>query len=315
MIVSVSRRTDIPAFFTDWFLNRIKEGFVMVRNPWKTNQVRKIGLNAQLVDCIVFWSKNPRKLLDRLEVLDNLGYRYYFLFTLNAYGTDLEQDVPPESEVIETFIRLSQRIGRHRVVWRYDPVVVTDRLDFDYHCRHFAHIAGQLQGYTRRCIISFLDLYKKCQRNLKDFNIKLLENHEMKEIAGILKGIAEDHQMEIQTCAESIDLSDIDVHHGKCIDDRLIQQILSKDIEVGKDKHQRNLCGCVESVDIGAYNTCGHLCLYCYANFSREAVNSNRKRHYPQSPLLLGELSQNDVIIEIEQESIIKKQRSLLFQS
>jgi hypothetical protein len=315
LIVSVSRRTDIPAFFTEWFLNRIKEGFVMVRNPWKSNQVRKIGLNPQLVDCLVFWSKNPRKLLDRLEVLDNLGYRYYFLFTLNAYGIDLEQDVPPESQVIETFIRLSQRIGSHRVVWRYDPVVVTDRLDFDYHCRHFDHLASQLQGYTRRCIVSFLDLYKKCQRNLKDFNIKILENHEMKEITGILKGIAGDHQMEIQTCAESIDLSDIGVHHGKCIDDRLIAQILGQEIEVGKDKHQRNLCGCVESVDIGAYNTCGHHCLYCYANYSRDAVNSNLKRHHPQSPLLLGELSQHDVIIEIEQESIIKKQRSLSFQS
>lgn len=287
----------------------------MVRNPWKSNQVRKIGLNPQLVDCLVFWSKNPRKLLDRLEVLDNLGYRYYFLFTLNAYGIDLEQDVPPESQVIETFIRLSQRIGSHRVVWRYDPVVVTDRLDFDYHCRHFDHLASQLQGYTRRCIVSFLDLYKKCQRNLKDFNIKILENHEMKEITGILKGIAGDHQMEIQTCAESIDLSDIGVHHGKCIDDRLIAQILGQEIEVGKDKHQRNLCGCVESVDIGAYNTCGHHCLYCYANYSRDAVNSNLKRHHPQSPLLLGELSQHDVIIEIEQESIIKKQRSLSFQS
>lgn len=311
MIISASRRTDIPAFFSDWFINCLNQGRVMVRNPWKRNLVYKINLNPSVVDCIVFWTKNPRKLLERLEVLDNLGYHYYFLFTLNAYDQILEQDVPPQAELIETFLKLSQRIGSRRVVWRYDPIVITDQLDFDYHYRHFEYLACRLYGYTHRCIISFLDLYKKCRRNLQHLKVIEPGDQEMRDIAAMLKKAADNYKIELQTCAEKIDFSDVGIPHGKCIDDQLIQQIIGEEVEVFKDKHQRALCRCVESVDIGAYNTCRHHCRYCYANFSRTAVKNNLKRHHPLSPMMLGEVSRDDSVIEIEQESIIMKQGNL----
>jgi hypothetical protein len=309
MIISASRRTDIPAFYSQWFFNRLNQGFVMVRNPMNPQLVSKISLNPQFIDCIVFWTKNPKNMIKQLDRLK--GYHFYFLFTITSYGPDLEKHLPPKDDVIETFIELSRLIGKEKVIWRYDPVLITDTMDEEYHCRHFDYIARELHPYTERCIISFLDMYKKCERNLKGFNIKELDTGEMVRLAGKLNRTARRWNIEMVTCAEEVSLSHFGINHGKCIDDRLISRITGVQLEVKKDPHQRKTCRCVESIDIGAYNTCSHMCLYCYANSEARVVQKNLSRHYWESPLLLGKLSPGDQIIERKFGSFRKVQRNL----
>jgi len=309
MIISASRRTDVPAFYSQWFLNRLKQGYVMVRNPMNPQLVSKVPLNPNLIDCIVFWTKNPRDMMKKLDQLK--GYNYYFLFTITSYGRDLERRLPKKEEIIDTFIELSQRIGKERVIWRYDPILISHTLDKNYHQLHFDYIANKLHSHTDRCIISFLDMYKKCERNLTGFNIKKLDSDEMFHLAKMLNRIARKNHIEMVTCAEEIDLSPIGIGHGKCIDDDLISRICGYQLEVKKDSHQRKACYCVESIDIGAYNTCNHICLYCYANSDARIVKQNIALHNPESPLLFGDLSGNERIIERIIESFKKTQRNL----
>jgi hypothetical protein len=309
MIISASRRTDVPAFYSQWFLNRLKQGYVMVRNPMNPQLVSKVPLNPNLIDCIVFWTKNPRAMMKKLDQLK--GYNYYFLFTITSYGRDLERRLPKKEEIIDTFIELSQRIGKERVIWRYDPILITHTIDKDHHQHHFDCIAKRLTSHTDRCIISFLDMYKKCERNLKGFYIKKLDSDEMFHLAEMLNRIARKYHIEMATCAEEIDLSPIGIDHGKCIDDDLISRICGCQLDVKKDRHQRKTCYCVESIDIGAYNTCNHICLYCYANSDARIVKQNIALHNPESPLLFGDLSGNERIIERIIESFKKTQRNL----
>lgn len=264
MIISASRRTDIPAFFTPWFLERLKEGVVLVKNPMNPSQVKQISLSPQNIDCIVFWTRNPQPLIPHLHELNE--YRYYFHFTITPYEEDLEPDLPPKNESIESFIELSTLIGRDKVIWRYDPILLSTSIDKSYHREKFHFLANRLAPYTDRCIISFLDLYKKCKRNLKDYPIKEISHSDEIEIISILQPIAQQYGLQMTTCAESTDFSSYGVPPGKCIDDELIQRIFGFIPDAKKDSHQRKTCLCVKSIDIGTYNTCRHNCLYCYAN-------------------------------------------------
>ncbi len=295
MIISASRRTDIPAFYSDWFVKRLEEGYVLVRNPMNPNLVSKVNLGPNLVDCFVFWTKDPQAMMGKLERLQD--YHYYFLFTITSYGKDLERNLAAKEKIIETFIGLSREIGRQRVIWRYDPILLTDRVDSRYHYQYFEYLANKLASHTGRCIISFLNMYSKCKRNLAGFKIRLPGNSEAIEIAGNLNSIARKYDMVMEACAEDIDFSGVGIKPGKCIDDSLINQITGKHLEIPKDKYQRTTCGCVESVDIGAYNTCAHHCLYCYANANQEIVNENRCRHRVASPLLVGDLTDQDKVV------------------
>ena len=281
----------------------------MVRNPMNPNLVSKIPLSPGLIDCIVFWTKNPRDMMNKLDQLE--GYHYYFLFTITPYGRDLERHLPKKEAIIDTFIELSQRIGKERVIWRYDPVLISDTIDENVHQHHFDSIARRLHSHTDRCIISFLDMYKKCKRNLRGFNIKELDVDEMFRLAEMLNRTAMKYHMEMVTCAEEIDLSAIGIDHGKCIDDNLISRLCGYELEVKKDPHQRKTCSCVESIDIGAYNTCNHICLYCYANSDPRIVKQNIALHNPESPLLLGELTGSEKIVKRQIESFKKTQRNL----
>lgn len=305
MILSVSRRTDIPAFYSDWFFNRLKEGFVYVRNPMNVHQVSKIVLTPDVIDCIVFWSKNPQPMLSRLDELK--GYMYYFQFTINAYDKGLEASVPKKDGVINTFKKLSEKIGPKRVIWRYDPILLTEHMDKAYHYRYFEEIARRLEGYTNTCVISFVDLYKKTQLNLKDSSAREPSVQEMLEMAAHLFIIANSHGITIQTCAEEIALETVGVKHGKCIDNVLIEDLLGVKLIVSKDPNQRKECGCVQSIDIGEYNTCAHGCKYCYANFKDGIVARNRAIHNPNSPLLIGEIGEKDVVTERKLFTFIKK--------
>ncbi len=309
MIISASRRTDIPAFYSEWFMNRIKDGYVMTRNPFNYHQISKINLDPKVIDAFVFWTKNPKNMLNKLNQLNQ--YNYYFLFTLTSYDKSLEKNVPSKKYIIKYFKKLSNKIGEKRVIWRYDPILLTDKFDKQYHNKYFEKIAEQLENHTNECIISYIDLYKKTQKNLADINLIELNKNDMKEIAENLKNIADKYNIKLKTCGEKIDLNDIGVPHGKCIDDKLISNMIDSQMNVNKDPNQREECGCVKSIDIGAYNTCRNNCLYCYATFNKKTVNTNMKKHNPKSPLFLGELTKDDKINEREIKSFIEKKQSL----
>lgn len=296
MILSVSRRTDIPAFYSEWFFNRIHAGFVDVRNPMSIHQVSRVKITPDVVDCIVFWTKNPKRMLDRLDELKD--YKFYFQFTINPYDKQIEANVPFKSDVIETFKELSHEIGSHLVIWRYDPILLTDRIDVAYHIKYFGEIAKRLKGSTTRCVISFIDLYKKTVAKTKTLNIREPSVDEMKRLAEELVCIADKYGLKVLSCAESIDLAYEGVGHGSCIDPNLVEEICGYRIDVKKDKNQRQECGCVESIDIGAYNTCCHACSYCYANFNNEKVKVQSSRHIKTSSLISGELTSEDVVKE-----------------
>lgn len=304
MILSVSRRTDIPAFYLDWFFNRIKEGFVLVRNPMNYHQVSKVSLSPKVIECIVFWTKDPRKIINRLDELKD--YKYYFQVTITPYGDKIERNIRNKEEIIESFKRLSEKIGKEKVIWRYDPIILSKDLTIEYHIKNFESLASRLSDYTNICTISFLDIYRKTERNMKTFNPIDMNNEIMLEIGSKFVKIAEHYNLKINTCSEKIDLSSVGIDHAKCIDDNLIAEITGYTLNIGKDKNQRDVCGCVTSIDIGAYNTCRHECLYCYANFSDTAVKNNIIKHDKNSPFLIGCEMEGDKLTVRKMESYIK---------
>ncbi len=303
MILSASRRTDIPAFYSKWFLKRLEEGSIFVRNPMNRHQVSSIVLSPSVIDCIVFWTKDPAAMLDKLDLLSD--YHYYFQITLNAYGRTLERNLPDSDRIIGSFRKLSDLIGQERTVWRYDPIIITDVMDMEYHLHHFEHLACCLDGYTNRCTISFFDKYLKTKRNMKGLSYKDPDNSMMTETAKRLNEIACRHSIRMFSCCETIDSDDTGIEHGSCIDADLISKIIGRPIKAPKDKNQRSACRCIESVDIGAYNTCGFGCRYCYANFSDESVRSNMLRHDPDSPMLVGNTEPGDKITIRDMRSFI----------
>jgi hypothetical protein len=296
MIISASRRTDIPAYYSDWLLNRIKERYVYVRNPLNIHQISKINLSPDVVDCIVFWSKNPRPLLDKLQILNE--YAYYFQFTLNPYDKDIEVQLPCKYEILETFKKLSDMISPSKIIWRYDPVLLNKKYTISFHIDKFSEYAMKLKGYTEKVTFSFIDFYKKITENIKFAEIDEITYEEKNIIADNFSRIAKNSNLIIDTCAEDIDLSKYNISHARCIDDRLIAKIIGYNFIAEKDKNQRLECGCVGSVDIGEYNSCSNGCVYCYANYSPNVVKTNFKKHNKFSPLLIGETNESDIINE-----------------
>lgn len=279
MIISASRRTDLPAFYGGWFMERLRAGYCLVRNPFNPGQVRRVDLTPPAVDCFVFWSKNPAPFLKKLPYLRE--YPYYFHFTLNPYGRDLEPHLPPKKELVKTFRRLAGICGPERVFWRYDPVILTNRITPEHHYRWFTVLARELAGATGKVVFSFLCMYQKCRRNLRDFAVREPDAAVRQEIARTFAGIARTHGLAVAACAEPLDLTACGVEKGRCVDARLVTVLSGRPVKDGKDRHQRPACGCAPSVDIGAYNTCPHLCRYCYANYSPQAVQKNLTCHVP----------------------------------
>jgi len=309
MIISASRRTDIPAFYAKWFINRIREGYVLNKNPFNTNQVKKIILTPFYVDAIIFWTRNPKPLMPYLDELDEKGLNYYFQYTITGYPRTLEKNTPHPSKAIETFIELSDKIGKEKVIWRYDPIIFTKYTDFDEHIRLFNKISKSLEGKTDKVVISFADPYKKITKKLEaiDYSDILDEKAKLYELAKQISKIAESRNMIVETCSEDIDLNYCNINHGKCIDDILIEKLFNVNLHVDKDKNQRKECGCVQSIDIGVYNTCSHGCTYCYATYSDKTVEKNKLIHNPNSPLLIGNLE--DLSEEIKKK--INSEQSL----
>lgn len=310
MIISASRRTDIPAFFSEWFFNRLRDGYVYVRNPVVPQQVSSIDLSPEVVDGIVFWTKNPVPMLDKLDLLKD--YAYYFQFTLTSYGRDVECAVPGKSEtMIPAFQQLSDKIGPERVIWRYDPIFLGGRYTAEYHIRYFDALARRLAPYTKRVVISFLNRYGWAIRNMTPVGLAEFPVDQQISLARSLAEIARNWGLEIQSCAETLPLDELGISHSRCIDDRIFERLLGCPLAVGQDKNQRAACGCVESIDIGAYSTCRHGCRYCYANQDPSAVRANGARHNPESPLLLGEIGPEDRISQRQVASCQERQIKL----
>ena len=294
MILSVSRRTDIPQYYSDWFFNRMKEGFLYVKNPMNSHQVSRIELSPDLVDLVVFWTKNPEPMMKRIDELGEIPY--YIQFTLTGYGRGMEPGLPDKRELIRIFRETAETAGRNRMVWRYDPVLLNERYPAEYHFRAFEAIAEGICGCTDKVVISFLDCYGKTKRNMRGIPLETPDTETMKRMGETFVKTAERFGMRVESCAEAVALSDVGIRHGSCIDPAMAEQILGVPIQVKKDKNQRPVCGCVESVETGAYDTCLCGCKYCYANDSEEAVKRRRAVYDADSPLLCGTVEEGDRI-------------------
>ncbi len=283
MLLSVSRRTDIPQYYAPWFFGRLREGYVLVRNPRNPHQLSRVSLDPASVEGIVFWTKNPLPMLERLEELR--GYPYYFQFTLTPYGRDVERALPPKGKVlVPAFQRLSRAIGPRRVLWRYDPIFFTDRYTPEYHLCYFERLAKLLAPYTERCTFSFLDEYPHTATKMAGLAPRPPLPAQRLGLAGKLARIAKQYGLQLCACAEEEDFSALGIAPARCVDPELLGQLMGCPLQAKKDPRQRPACGCAESVDIGEYDTCPGGCRYCYATRSARAA----ARHDPVSPLLTG---------------------------
>jgi hypothetical protein len=298
MIISASRRTDIPACYSEWFMQRIRAGYFYRVNPYNSRQVSGFSLQPEDLDAICFWTKNPQPLLPFLDELDGRGFRFYFQFTLNPYGTEFEPGVAQLDERIATFRELANRIGPERVIWRYDPIIVSSVTPVAWHLEQAERIAGRLHQATCRLVFSFCDFYGKGNGRLykalagsgitlQDITAPDMSTDRDRLVHGF-RSIADSHMLQLFSCSETIDLSAFGVESGACIDGKLIQALFGGDPSLIKDKYQRPACGCVAAVDMGSYNTCRLGCTYCYANFNARTIAGNCRKHFPDSPSLLG---------------------------
>lgn len=296
MILSVSRRTDIPAFYSDWFINRIRAGYCTVQNPFNHNQISKVSMKPEDIDVIVFWSRNPSPLIRYLQQLDDIGFRYYFQFTIMNNPRELDPNSPSTHSAINIFKKLSERIGPQRIIWRYDPIVFSNLTGIKYHLESYKLIASQLKGYTKLSIISIVDIYKKTQKRIKQLQMQGVEisqylgeqDEEFTLLMENIVQIAASFNFEIHSCSEVINLTQYGIKPGKCIDDQYINKVFGISVTKKKDPNQRAECGCVVSKDIGMYDTCIYGCQYCYATSSLDLAKINHEHHNPNSPSLLG---------------------------
>jgi len=264
MILSASRRTDLPRYHLEWFLNRLAEGYASVSNPFRPSQVRHVPLSPDAVDGIVFWSKYPAAMLLYLETLSN--YPYYIQFTITPYDTKIEPGIPDKDGlVIPCFQQFAEQIGPARVIWRYDPILINEYWTTKRHTETFSRIAHKLCGYTEQCIISFLDSYRHIASTIRRLGIREPDETEKRDLVRALADIAREHKIQLSACAEPIDFTTEGVSPARCIDAALLTRIAGRSIVVKRDSNQRPACGCSQSMDLGTYQTCPAGCVYCYA--------------------------------------------------
>lgn len=290
MILNVSGRTDIVAFYTPWFLNRIQEGFFDVRNPFNRKLISRIYYDD--VDMILFCTKNPRPIL---PFLSSIQKPILFHVTLTGYFQDIEENVPNKERVIEDIKQLSQILGKEKVVVRYDPIFLSKRYTVSYHIKAFRRICELLDGYIDKIIISFLDEYKNVKNNQRVLQYHSFEENDYRMIGTNFSEIAHKHHILVHTCYEERNLTEYGLDKGECLSHELAYMMTGKKYPIWKARGEK-VCNCVQMVDIGDYNTCSHLCRYCYANYEEDKVLNNRKKHNPQSSLLIGEIEDDDVI-------------------
>ena len=301
MILNTGLRTDIPGFFSEWFYNRIEDGFVYVRNPYAKNQIYSYRLDPELIDCIIFCTKNPKPMFENLEKIDK--FNQYWHITITPYEKEIEPNVPPMNDVLERFKYLSKKLGKENVTLRYDPIFINEKYTLEKHIESFEYIINSLSGYTTEAIISFIDLYEKTKRNFPQ--AREVTKDERLKIGKEFARIGNENNIRIKTCVEGTELDKFGIDSSGCMTKEVIERAINKNLNIPKQKARNGECYCLLNNDIGEYNTCGHGCLYCYANSNKRLVKRNLKLHDPKSPILIGEIKEDDIIKEMNQKSLI----------
>lgn len=309
MIINTGQRTDIPAFYAQWFANRLREGYVCVRNPYDPRQVSRYRLDPSVVDVIGFCTKNPAPMFGHMDLLEPYG-QYWFV-TVTPYGRDIEPNVPDKHRILEDFRRLSDRVGIRSVGWRYDPILLSRRYTAEYHLRAFEQMARALDGYTRTVVISFIDLYPKVRRNFPE--AREVPEEQRLALGKAIIEIAAAHGMSVKPCAEGDELAAYGADCGGCMRISDYEAAIGKRLNAPARKGARTACACYLSCDIGAYNTCRHLCRYCYANAEPRVVLAQSRLHDPASPFLIGNYREDDRIHDVPQKSWIDGQTTMRF--
>ena len=292
MILNVSGRTDIVAFYSKWFLNRLKEGYVDVRNPFNQNLVSRI--NFEDVDLILFCTKNPIPIVDKLN---DIKIPYIFHITITPYKNDIEPNLPSKSDIIKAVKKISTTIGIENVYVRYDPIFISEKYNIEYHIKAFTKLCSLLKGYVKTIIVSFIDNYQNVRKNLPYLKYRSFTEEDYKLIGENFSKIAKKNNMVVQTCFEERNLTEYGFTKGECMSKELAFKLTGKTYKKWQAR-KGNACNCVELVDIGVYNSCNHLCKYCYANYDESKVKVNIKNHDVNSSLLIGQLKQSDIINE-----------------
>ena len=307
MLIFASGRTDIPAFYSEWFMNRVRAGFVDVRNPYYGEQVTRYKLTKDVVDCLVFCTKNPAPMIPYLEELKSLGLGLYFFVTITPYEKDIEPNVSEKGTVMDSFCELSRILGKDRVCWRYDPIFTDEKYSVSFHIKAFRSMAEKLHEATDRCIISFIDLYQKTKKNFP--GVKEVSESDQKFLASSLSRIAFENGIKIESCAEKLDLTSCGVEQGACVSREIIEKAADIHLlpKIGVSVLRKH-CICLPTNDIGAYNSCPHLCKYCYANYDARLVAKNQAQHNPNSNFLLGESKETDILKTARQKSFRDEQ-------
>lgn len=311
MIINTGCRTDIPAFYSEWFYNRIEQGYVLARNPYYPNQVLHYKLKPDVVDCLIFCTKNPEPMLERIEEIKQ--FKQLWFVTVTPYGKEIEPNVPDKYQVMDSLKKLSKIIGISSVGWRYDPIFLSEKYNLDFHISSFEHMAENLRGYVDNCVISFIDLYEKTKRNFP--NVRAVTGQEQEKIAEAFVKIGKAHHIIIKSCCEKAELMQYGVDISGCMTKSVIERAIGCSLDIPKAKKSpRAGCNCLLGNDIGMYNTCNHGCIYCYANYDRQTVIENMKLHNPDSPFLIGGPREDDIIKEIKQTSYCNGQLMLMFE-
>lgn len=290
MILNVSGRTDIVAFYSKWFLNRLKEGYVDVRNPFNPNLVSRI--NFENVDLILFCTKNPIPIIDKL---DDIKIPYIFHITITPYKNDIEPNLPSKSDIIEAVKKISTTIGIENVYVRYDPIFISEIYNIEYHIKAFTKLCSLLKGYVKTIIVSFIDNYQNVRKNLPYLKYRSFTEEDYKLIGENFSKIAKNNNMVVQTCFEERNLTEYGFIKGECMSKELAFKLTGKAYKKWQAR-KGSACNCVELVDIGMYNSCNHLCKYCYANYDESKVKININNHDVNSSLLIGHINSNDII-------------------
>lgn len=309
MFINLSVRTDIANYYSEWFINRILDGYVLVRNPYYPKMISKVILNPRVVDCIIICTKNPKPLFDKKEHLRK--YNLFWYVTITPYTKDIEPEVPPTFEIISNFKEVSKEYGIHRVGWRYDPIIINSKYTMEFHYWYFEKMCKELEGYTHRCVISFIKLNDRLKKK-NEYNE--ISDSDKKLIVKQFVEIAKRYKMTIQMCAESKNYEEYGVLNDSCISKEVLEKAMDKRIMITHKKALREHCKCIPTTDIGEYNCCPNGCKYCYANRSLIEVKKRFQQHNPMSPLLIGKLEEDDQITLTNQKSNIKEFEQISFE-
>lgn len=304
MIIQIGNRTDIPAFYSEWFANRLREGFVLVRNPFNPQTITRYVLDPSVVDLMVFCTKNPKPMLGKMDLLKD--YHQYWFVTITPYGKDIEPNVPDKASVMESFLRLSSIAGAGNMCWRYDPIFIDENWTVERHIESFRTMCEILAGSTHTAVISFIDLYEKVKRNFPE--AKTVPFQTQLTLTQAFVEIGRKYDMTIKSCGESGKLEAVGADCSGCMTQKVFEAAIGQNVLLPSNPNNRKECACYITGDIGAYNTCGHLCRYCYANADRAAVRESMKQHDPTSPLLIGHVHPEDKISQPKQVSWIDPQ-------